>query len=214
MSSAMRNSLLLLCITLAQQLCAQQGAIAVTAVDSEGKQTTVTIVEPGRVQLARLFDLAEAVVVKVISGDTENYANAVYKAEVLRSFKGTGTGEVVYFGPYVGVRLGWEYVLFLRSIAKPLTPKDTSKLDYGTLQYFQVFNQGYSQMETSYRCGFDGKTIDEECDYGVRVCTNYVVLPKSIATFPPMVEETSAGCRWVRKEAFLSELARLRTSRK
>lgn len=171
----------------------------------------INIVEPGVINLENLFQNADTIaLVKVVSGDTENYATAIYKAEVVQSFKGAAVGETVYFGPYVGVKLGWEYVLFLRKAAKPLTPKVISNTNYGTVNYFQVFNEGYSSMETSYECVFDGKEIAERCDYGVRVCTDYIVLPKSLPTFPPIAEETAFGCRWVRKKVFISALETLR----
>jgi hypothetical protein len=174
----------------------------------------ITTAEPGVIKLANLFEKADTVaLVKVASGDTENYATAVYKAEVVKSFKGVAVGETVYFGPYVGVRLGWEYVLFLRRAAKPLAPKATSNVNYETVHYSEVFNEGYSSMETSYECVFDGKEIAEQCDHGVRVCTNYIVLPKSLPTSPPLTEETPFGCRWVRKKAFISVLGSLRESK-
>jgi len=170
----------------------------------------ITIVEPGVINLAGLLKIADTVaLVKVVSGDTENYTTTVYKAEVVKNFKGTAVGETVYYGPYVGVRLGWEYILFLRNVEKPLAPKTNSTVNYGTIHYSEVFNEGYSSMETSYECVFDGKEIAEKCDYGVRVCTDYTVLPKSLPTFPPMTEVTPFGCRWVRKEAFISALASL-----
>jgi hypothetical protein len=171
----------------------------------------ITIREPGIIELAKLFRMADTVaLVKVVSGDTENYSTTLYKAEVVKSFKGEAIGTTVYFGPYVGVRLGWEYILFLRSVAEPLAPKTTSKVNYGTVHYSEVFHEGYSEMETSYECVFDGKAIAEQCDYAARVCTDYIVLPKSLRTFPPLKEETSFGCRWVRKEAFISAIEALR----
>ncbi len=69
-------------------------------------------------------------------------------------------------------------------------------------------------MEISYECVFDGKDIAQRCDYGVRVCTDYIKLPKSMPTFPPMTEETPFGCRWVRKSVFLSLLDTLANPRK
>jgi hypothetical protein len=95
----------------------------------------------------------------------------------------------------------------------PLTPKAASKVNYGTVQYSEVFNQGYTPMETSYECIFDGKEIREQCDYGVRVCTDYILLPKSLPTFPPMTEDTAFGCRWVRKKAFITVLESLGKSK-
>src|ERR1700674_4781154 len=103
-----------------------------------------TIREPHIIELADLFSTANTVaLVKVVSGDAENYPITVYKAEVIKSFKGVAVEDTVYFGPYVGRRFGFEYVLFLHSVAKPLAPKTTSHVNYGTIQYSQVFNEGY-----------------------------------------------------------------------
>ena len=166
--------------------------------------------EPGVINLDDLFQSSDTVaVVKVTSGDTENYPTAVYKGEVVKSFKGAPQGATIYFGPYIGTRLGWEYVLFLRNRKKPLAPNPASRVNFGTVNFSEVFNQGYSSMETSYECVFEGKEIVKQCDYGVRVCTDYIVLPKSLPVFPPITDETQFGCRWVRKEAFISLLESL-----
>ena len=175
----------------------------------------ITIKEPGIIELSNLFKMADTVgLVKVISGDTENYAAAVYKGQVLKNFKGATVGDILFFGPYEGERLGSEYILFLHNAAKPLAPKTGSNVNYGTVRYSEVFNEGYSAMETSYECVFDGKAIAEHCDYGVRVCTDYITLPKSLRTFPPIREDTPFGCRWVRKEAFISVLETLHEPKK
>jgi len=177
---------------------------------SAQQTTTISPGEPGVIKLGDLFEKADTVaLVRVVSGDTENYATVVYKADVVQSFKGAAVEKTVYFGPYLGVRLGWEYVLFLRRVARPLTPKTTANVNYGTVNYSEVFDDGYTSMETSYECVFDGKDVNKNCDYGVRVCTDYIVLPKSLRTFPPMAEETAFGCRWVRKKAFISLLGSL-----
>lgn len=68
-------------------------------------------------------------------------------------------------------------------------------------------------METSYEFVFDGKAIAEHCDYAVRVCTDYIALPESLPTFPPITEDTLFGCLWVRKEAFISLLGTLSESK-
>jgi hypothetical protein len=176
---------------------------------------TVTLTEPGIISLENLFRMADTVaLVKVISGDTQNYPKVIYKAEVVKSFKGAAAGQTIYFGPYVGTRLGWEYVLFVRHVANPLAPNPTSSVNYGTVQYSEVFNEGYSSMETSYQCVFDGKNTAQKCGDGVRVCTDYIRLPKSLHASPPITEETSFGCRWVKKEAFLSALDTLHESGK
>lgn len=176
------------------------------AVAQVAKEVT-TIHEPGIYDLAKLFKQADKVVlVKVVAGDTEAYDVAIYKAEVKKSFKGATAGETIYFGPFLGEKLGWEYVLFLRDVPKPITPKETSSTGYGTIQYSEVFDEGYTSMQISYACVFDGRDIAQHCDYGVRVCTDYIKLPKSIPAFPPKNNDPPFGCRWVRKDLFASVL--------
>jgi hypothetical protein len=174
----------------------------------------VTVTEPGAYTIGDLFKNADLVaVVKVLSGDTENYEHAVYKGEVVKSFKGVSTGATVYFVRFVGERLGWEYFLFLRNDAKPLAPKAGAGASYGTIRYSEIFNQGYSSLESSYECVFDGKEIAQKCDYGVRVCTDYIKLPKSISAFPPEESDPPFGCRWARKTAIVSLLDTLAASK-
>jgi hypothetical protein len=182
---------------------------------ASAQSQVVTITEPGVYDIRELFKSADVVaLVKIVSGDTEDYDQTVYKGEVMQSFKGMPRGATVYFGPFVGQKLGWEYVLFLRSVTKPITPKATTTASYGVVPYSAVFNQGYSSMETSYECVFDGKEIAQKCDYGVRVCTDYIKLPKSMSVFPPEDNDPPFGCRWVRKSVFISMLDALANPKK
>jgi len=66
----------------------------------------------------------------------------------------------------------------------------------------------------SYECVFDGKDTAQQCDDGVRVCTDYIRLPKTVRAFPPVTENTPFGCRWVRKSVFVSLLEDLANSKK
>jgi len=175
-----------------------------------GQSQTVTITEPGVYNIRDLFNTASIVaVVKGLSRDTENYEHDIYKGSIIRSFKGPPIGEVIYFGPFDGERLGWEYVLFLKSDAKPANPKTTVATSYGTVRYSQIFNEGYSSMETSYQCVFPGKEVREQCDHAVRICTDYIKLPKSVPAFSFERNEPPFGCRWARKSTFLSLLETL-----
>ena len=163
----------------------------------------VTITEPGIISLEQLFKTSDIVaVVRVISGDAESYNVAIYKAEVVQAFKGTAAGNILYFGPFLGQRLGMESVVFLRKAKEPAVPKNAQSASYGTVKYLEVFNEGYSAMDVSYECLFDGKDPVQQCDYGVRVCTDYIVLPEQTPVFPPISEVTDFGCRWVRKSRF------------
>ncbi len=169
-----------------------------------------TLVEPAVYEIGDMFKEADIVaLVKITSGDTENYDHTVYKGEVLQSFKGLSRGAIVYFGPFVGEKLGWDYILFLTNVTKPVAPKTSLTASYGIISYSKVFDEGYSSMETSYSCVFDGKEISKKCDEGVRVCTDYVKLPKSTPAFPPEENDPPFGCRWVRKTVFFSLLSSL-----
>jgi len=171
----------------------------------------MTNVEPARINLGELFKIADVVaVVRVVAGDAESYDVAIYKAVVVSSFKGATDGNTIYFGKFIGVRLGWEYVIFLRNAKEPATPKEAKNPAFGTVKYLAVFNEGYSAMESSYSCVFDGKIPSQSCDYGVRVCTDYIVLPKEVRAFPPEENDPPFGCRWVRKSEFTSLLGDLR----
>jgi hypothetical protein len=182
------------------------GGILVQSIGAQNSQEVI-IKEPGICQLADLFKQSDKVVLaKIVAGDTEAYDGAIYKAEVVKSFKGSVIGDTIYFGHYVGERLGWEYVLFLRNVPQSIVPKKVSVAGYGTVHYSEVFNEGYSSMMTSYECVFDGNEIAQKCDQGVRVCTDYLKIPTSTPAFPPTTEDTPFGCRWVRKSAFISLL--------
>ena len=188
--------------------------VLITALCSAQSQE-VTITEPGIYKVSDLFKAADVVaLVKIVSGDNENYDRTVYKGKVIQSFKGIPPRATVYFGPFVGQKLGWEYILFLRHVTKPIIPKRTPTASYGEIPYSEVFNEGYSSMETSSECVFDGKEIAQKCDYGVRVCTDYIKLPKTMRAFPPEGNDPPFGCRWVRKSLFVSLLETLGTPQK
>jgi hypothetical protein len=189
-------------LSFGQTIAAQDEKSSAQATINLGGKS-VTISEPGTWKLKELFDRADMVaLVYVLSGDTEAYDEAaIYKAKVIKAFKGVSDAEIIYYGPYVGTELGGEYVLFLIKVPNSITPKATT--GYGVIQYARVFNEGYSSMRTSYECVFDGKDINQQCDYGVRVCTDYIILPKSVATFPPKTLETPFGCRLIRRAVLL-----------
>lgn len=174
------------------------------AAQSQVKTTTTTITEPGSAPLSDIFQHADIVaVVKTISGDAETYEGAVYKSKVIKSFKGAQEGEDIYFGPFIGYRLGWEYVLFLRKGTAPLSPKDTRHVGYGTIPYAEIFMEGYTAMESSYECVFSDRG-ENACDHAIRVCTDYIRLPKGIRVYP--ANHRPFGCGWVRKPDFLSAI--------
>jgi hypothetical protein len=183
--------------------------IGQTSIAVSTGQTTTTITEPAVSDIPGLFRLADTVaVVKIVSGDTEHYKVAVYKGEVVQAFKGVANGETLFFGPYVGLKLGSEYVLFILATTDRLEPV-AATASYGSVRYHRIFNEGYTAMETSYQCLFKGKSVNEGCDYAVRVCTDYVKTPKTLTVAPPLQEDTPFGCRWARQKQFIAILQNL-----
>lgn len=49
----------------------------------------------------------------------------------------------------------------------------------------QVQIASYSSMLTSYECVFEGTDIRQNCDYAVRICTDYIRPPRTLETAPP-----------------------------
>jgi hypothetical protein len=185
-------------------------ALMLSFLGAVAQSKTVTITEPAATTLRELFQQADIVAsVKIVSGDSENYDVTIYKASVIQSFKGPGHGEMIYFGPHAGMRLGWEYIVFLHAENEVIAPK-TSGSGYGQIHYSKVLNEGYGALMSSYECVFHGADVAQQCGEALRVCTDYIHLPKSTATFPSRSEDTDFGCRWVRKTEFVSALAALR----
>jgi len=168
--------------------------------------------EPARMPLARLFSYADKVaVVEVLAGTTEAYDVVMYKGKVVEALKGTSAGDVIYFGPYLRTQIGAEYVLFLKDQPEQMQPNN-KETGYGAVRYSTVFNEGYSSMLISYECVFGGATPDQQCAPAVRVCTDYILLPKTLPTSPPERTETPFGCRWIKRDQFISELRGMPTS--
>jgi hypothetical protein len=53
----------------------------------------------------------QVALVEIVSGDGESYDMPVYEARVVRSIKGTERG-VIYFGKYLGLAVGAQYIVF------------------------------------------------------------------------------------------------------
>lgn len=165
--------------------------------------------EPSIYTLADLFSHADKVVLaQIIAGDSETYDIPLYKAHVIQAFKGASNGDTFFFGPYTGVQIGSQYFLFLENAPTPIAPKSKPGAGFGVVPYLQVFDEGYSSMQSGYQCVFPGAGPEQQCANAVRVCTDYIKLPKALATFtrepnPPF------GCQWVRKDAFTTALGDL-----
>lgn len=189
--------------------CEQQAAITVTA--NAQQQVSITNTEPGTYTLQKLYDVADDVsVVEIVAGDTESYASAVYKARVLTQFKGPAAGEIIYLGPYIGTRLGGKYLVFLRK-ADTIFPSNEKRHGFGPVPYAKVFDEGYSSMEISYECVFHGNDASHDCDYGVRVCADYIKLPESVEISSKAGEYTPFGCRWAKRDILLAQLGAMKS---
>jgi len=166
------------------------------------------------VTLADLFAQADQVaVVKVVAGDSEHYGRTVYKSVVESAYKGTSERKIIYFGPYDGTRIGWKYVVFLKKGAAE-TPKTNDTLSFGSIESVsREMYEGYGTLPVDYECVFDGAAVGQQCDYGVQLNPEQVVLPKLVKTFP----KGDAGAvtnykKWVRESALNSQLEALSKS--
>ena len=199
-----------LCSFTSAPLAESQERSAAITVTSQGRTTTIS--EPAPVTVEGLLRQADlAAIVRVVSGDTENYPSAIYKAEVLEPFKGIKKGSTFYFGPFIGFGLGEEYLLFLHHSERAIEPKEKaplSGLNYGRIsELYEIMYEGYSAIPIKYDCVFDGKEITQQCDYGMKLNTNQVILPKKIKTYPSSTKGSfSEDTKWVRKTVFIAYL--------
>jgi hypothetical protein len=169
---------------------------------------TVDATTIASVKLENLFSQADQVVlVKIVAADDEHYETAVYKAQVELAYKGAASGETIYFGPFVGYALGNEYLLFLRTGAGERANKNEG-LSFGDItSVSRVMYEGYSSLAVGYECVFDGKDVEQQCDYSVQLNPEQVILPESIPMFPKGDADAITNYKkWVRKNIFLSYL--------
>ena len=170
------------------------------------------------VKLDVLFKEAHLVaVVNILSGDSEHYPITVYKAEVTEAFKGTNPGERIYIGPYIGLGVGTDYLLFLSKSEKQLTPKVMAfGFTYGDLgYYYSIMYSGYSSLEVDYACVFGGTEASQTCDYGVVLNPDQVILPDIIKTYPSgEADATTNYKKWVRRDEIISVLEQMKTANK
>jgi hypothetical protein len=162
------------------------------------------------VKLDDLFKEANLVaVVHILSGDAEHYpAAAVYEGEILTAFKGAKTGERVYIGPFVGLRVGYDYLAFLSRSTQQILPENDSPSFYGEIaSSYRIMYSGHGILDVEYVCVFDGAKISQQCDYGIKLNPDQVVLPSNVNTFP----SGEAGAitnykKWVRRNTLISLL--------
>jgi hypothetical protein len=156
-----------------------------------------------------LFHQADLVaVVRIVSGDSEHYAQTVYKAEVVMAFKGVAPGQTVFWGPNVGYGIGNEYLVFLRRSEGIAPGQNAEGLGYGNItSFYLVMYEGYSVMPAGYNCVFDGKEPAEQCDYSIQLNPEQIILPKRIRTFPEGPTDAVTNYKkWVRRGHLVSFL--------
>jgi hypothetical protein len=157
------------------------------------------------VKIEDLFAQADQVaLVEVLSGDAEHYPIAVYKAVVENAYKGTIAGRTIYFGPFVGTRIGSKYLLFLKR-GKPVAASKAGDAPYGDIQSVsRIMYDGYSSLPVSYECVFDGKEISAQCDDAIQLNPEQIVLPDTVRTFPEGDASAVTNYRkWVRMRDLL-----------
>lgn len=158
----------------------------------------------GHPELEKLYDEADLVAfVKIVSGDSENYEDTIYKATVVTAFKGALPEDTIFFGPYYSYGIGSEYLIFLKKSEMTLgrylkVPKETRTILYDdSAEYLRIMYGGYSILPVSFECAFAPISNADSCEYAVNV--ESIILPKKIETFPKAFGDNSKERPFVRK---------------
>lgn len=163
-----------------------------------------------------LFSQARQVVlVRVIAGDTEHYGTIIYKATVETAYKGAKAGDTVYFGPYAGLGIGAEYVVFLESGAGA-APTADGGLSFGNIASLgRIMSAGYAALPVGYECVFDDPTGERHCDDSVELNPAQIILPKAMKKFPRRDDGGITAYKiWVRRSDFLPQLQKMSDAEK
>ena len=163
------------------------------------------------VTIADLFAQADQVVLaRIVAGDTEHYGTVVYKAVVETAYKGAKPSDVIYFGPYAGLGVGAEYIVFLQ-MGDAVKPKEAGGLAFGEVKALgKIMSAGYAALPVGYECVFDESSSVRRCDDSVELNPEQIILPKTIRTYPRHEQGTAANYKiWVRRSDFLPRLQTL-----
>lgn len=170
---------------------------------------TVSISEPAAVTVENLYKRADVVaLVKIVSGDSENFSVTMYKATVLDGYKGVKDNETIYFGPHISYGVGSEYYVFLTKDKKKIgemisEEKGVKPPSFDrSANYLSIMHEGYSVLDVSYECAFEIKQhFTDSCDYAVRINTFQVILPDTLKVYQATVDENSDE-KFVKKQSF------------
>jgi hypothetical protein len=178
----------------------------------EGKADTIV-----SVSLENLYKQADFVsFVKILSGDVEHYNGAIYKAEVLKAYKGAKEKEIIYFGEFISYGIGSEYLAFFNKADKTigqLIDEDVknSSAPYNAKQsFFRIMYAGYSIMPVGFECLFDVKNKHNKCDYGIQLNVRQVKIPSALNAFLEETDTVAPDERWVRRTAIENTLEDLK----
>lgn len=158
-----------------------------------------------------LFTQADQVaLVRIVAGDTEHYGTVVYKAVIEIPYKGAKASEIVYFGPYAGLGVGAEYVVFLQAGAG-VKVQTAGGLAFGDVaELGKIMSAGYAALPVGYECVFDESSLVRRCDDSVELNPEQIVLPKTLRTYPRHEAVTVTSYKiWVRRSEFLPRLQML-----
>lgn len=175
--------------------------------------------EAGSVRSVTIHDLFkqadQVVLVRVVAGDTEHYGTVVYKAVVETAYKGAKTDDTVFFGPYAGLGIGAEYIVFLES-SPGVKPRVAGGLSFGDIASMgRIMAAGYAALPVGFECVFDEPTSDRRCDDSVELNPEQIILPKTMKTFPRRDDGMITSYKiWVRRSDFLPQLQKLSDAEK
>ena len=193
-----------------------RSVLCLVALGIAGSVAVATTLPP--IPVSDLFKDADVVVVaEVVKGELigsgEETCGAKYFAHVEESFKGSQKGSTIEFGNFHGYQLGGRYVLFLTRPGRthePMTSTNSMHLQAMALLQQRcgpklvrntVMHSGFGALQVHWTGKFNYKE-------GVRVPTQYVVMPKDVQTAAatPSEAEEFSGVVWVKLEDMLQLL--------
>lgn len=144
-------------------------------------------------------------IVRVVEGKLIENFGCKYKAEILTCLKGDST-KYLEFGEYGGVKIGWEYLVFLSRESENINDCLIVESDDNDIEDTIPNNkQKIKLQEVLYikYAGFGLMPIDysiEATDYAIDISTSYVLMPKSIKRYAYLSESSNICGRYYFKK--------------